>query len=70
MKKRQSSEFIISLAVLSLTVVLLWIYLSIFQTLKKPPEKPLLTPQETGLFDPKLDQSVFEGLKKRRTNGN
>lgn len=64
MKKRFSQEILI-IAVLTLAITSLWIYLSIYKTLKGKGEKPILTPQETRLLDPKLDTSVFDELKKR-----
>lgn len=64
MKKHFSQEILI-IAILSLTITSLWVYLSINKTLKGKNEKPLLTPQETRLLDPKLDTSVFDELRKR-----
>lgn len=64
MKKHFSQEILI-IAILTLTITSLWVYLSIYKTLKDNNEKPLLTPQETKLLNPKLDSSVFDELKKR-----
>lgn len=63
-KKNLNREILI-IAVLSLTVASLWVYLSVYQTLKKPREIPIVTPEEIKTFNPKLDDAVFEELKKR-----
>ena len=65
MKKKLSQEILL-IAILTLTVTLLWIYLSVHGALKKS-EKTILTPQETQLLVPKLDTEVFEELKKRKS---
>lgn len=64
MKKNYSQEIFI-ISVLTLTITVLWVYLGIHRALKKS-EKPVLTPQETRVLDPQLDESVFEELKARR----
>lgn len=65
MKKGTSREVLI-IAVLALTVILVWIYLSVYKVLKKPSEKPLLTPQETKIINPHFEENVFEELEKRK----
>lgn len=64
MKKHFSQEILI-IATLTLAITSLWIYLGIYKTLRGKNDKPILTPQEIKLLDPKLDTSVFEELKKR-----
>jgi len=64
MKKNYSQEIFI-ISALTLTITVLWVYLGIHRALKKS-EKPVLTPQETQVLDPQLDESVFEELKARR----
>jgi len=63
--KKNFSQPILFLSVFSLTVVMLWVYLSIQRALTKS-EKPILTPQQTKILTPKFDQSVLEELKKRK----
>ncbi|PIS14733.1 hypothetical protein COT64_01085 [Candidatus Shapirobacteria bacterium CG09_land_8_20_14_0_10_39_12] len=62
--KKNFSQVFLFLAVLTLTVTTLWIYLSVHRALNKS-DKPILTPQETKVLSPILDDSVFEELKKR-----
>lgn len=62
--KRLNQEILI-IAVLTLTLSLLWAFLNINNALKKS-EKTLLTPQETKLLVPKMDAFVFDELKKRK----
>jgi hypothetical protein len=57
---------IVIIAILILTISILWAYLNIFKTLRGESEKPILTPQETRKINPSFDQEVFELLKKRR----
>lgn len=64
MKKNFGQE-ILYLSVFTLTLVTLWVYLSIHQALIKS-EKPILTPQQTKILIPRFDGNVFEGLKKRK----
>ncbi|HUV72626.1 MAG TPA: hypothetical protein VMW25_06490 [Clostridia bacterium] len=63
--KKDSSQQILIISILTLTITILWIYLSIYRTLNKK-EKATLTPQETRVLNPKLDGTVFEELKKRK----
>jgi uncharacterized heparinase superfamily protein len=63
--KRKYNEVILYLAVMSLVVTFLWIYLSVYRAANKP-EKAILSPQETRVLDPKLDQEVFQELLKRK----
>jgi hypothetical protein len=64
MKKNYSQEIFI-ISILTLTITVLWVYLSIHRALKKS-ESPILTPQETRILNPQLDESVFEQLKERK----
>ncbi len=64
--KRNISQEILIIAVLTLTVASLWIYLSVHRALNKP-ERPVLTPQETKILNPSLDESIFDELKKRKS---
>lgn len=64
MKKNFSQEILI-MAVLILTITFLWLYLSVYRVLKKD-EKLILTPRQIQTLNPKLDESVFEELKKKR----
>ena len=64
--KIQNRQEILVIAVLVLTVVVLWVYLSVFKTLKGQEEKPILTPKETRTFNPVFDETVFEELKNRK----
>ncbi len=63
MKKSYSQEILI-IAILTLTITVLWLYLSLYRTMKKSP-KPILTPQETKVLDPKLDDKLLKELKDR-----
>lgn len=63
--KKLNQEILI-IAILTLTLTLLWAYLSINRAFKKS-EKALLTPQEIKLLVPKFDTSVFEELKNRKS---
>ncbi len=62
--KKGINQVFLFLAVLTLTVATLWIYLNVHRALNKT-DKPILTPQETKILSPILDESVFEELKKR-----
>lgn len=64
--KIQNRREILVIAVLVLTVVVLWVYLSVFKILKGQEEKPILAPKETRTFNPVLDETVFEELKNRK----
>lgn len=64
MKKNFSQEILI-MAVLILTITFLWLYLSVYRVFKKD-EKLILTPRQIQTLNPKLDESVFEELKKKR----
>ncbi|HUW24510.1 MAG TPA: hypothetical protein VMW04_02670 [Patescibacteria group bacterium] len=64
MKKNYSQEIFI-ISILTLTITVLWVYLGIHFALQKS-EKPALTPQETRILNPQLDESVFEELKARK----
>lgn len=63
--KIRISEDIFLMAVLALLTVVVWIYLSIFKVWNKPPEKPILTPQETKVINPQFDEEVFDELGKK-----
>ncbi len=63
--KRKFSQEILIMAVLTLTVTLIWLYLGVYRALKKS-EKPVLSPKQTQSLSPKLDTSVFEELMKRK----
>ncbi len=63
--KKDYSQQIFIISILTLTIAVLWVYLGIHRTLKKS-ESPILTPQETRVLNPQLDESVFEQLKERR----
>jgi len=62
--KKNFSQAILFMAVLTLTIVLLWVYLGVHRALKKT-ENPVLTPQEKKVLVPILDESVFNELQKR-----
>lgn len=62
---KNKSQVVLIISVFALTVAVLWIYLGIHQALTKT-EKPILTPQETQVLDPKWDESVFQELLKRK----
>lgn len=64
MKKSYSLEILI-IAVFTLSVTFIWVYLSVYKALRKT-EKPILKLQETELLIPKLDETVFSELKKRK----
>jgi hypothetical protein len=53
------------MAVLGLLIAVVWIYLSVFDVLNKKEEEPVLTPQETSVINPQLDEEVFDELEKR-----
>ena len=63
--KKNYSEVLLYIAVLSLTVTFLWVYLSVYKVARKP-QKTILTPQETKILNPKLDLEVFQELQKRK----
>ncbi|PIV02026.1 hypothetical protein COS55_00370 [Candidatus Shapirobacteria bacterium CG03_land_8_20_14_0_80_40_19] len=63
-KKRLSKEIFL-MAVLALSIAIVLIYLGVFKVLNKPGEKPVLTPQETRIINPQLDEEVFDELEKR-----
>ncbi len=63
MKDKHSQEILI-IAALTLTITLLWAYLSVHRALKKS-VTPVLTPSETKVLDPKLDDKLLKELKER-----
>lgn len=63
--KKGLNEEMFLMAVLALLVAVVWIYLGVFKVLNKPEEKPVLTPQETRVINPQLDEEVFDELEKR-----
>ncbi|MCL5091075.1 MAG: hypothetical protein M1514_03640 [Patescibacteria group bacterium] len=63
--KRNYSEAIFVIATLTLTITVLWVYLSVFRALNKT-EKPILSAKETKVLNPVLDKKVFEELKMRK----
>lgn len=63
MKKKYTQ--ILLIAILALTIALLYIYLSVFRALQKTP-KPTLNPQEIRILDPNLDEKLLEELQQRR----
>lgn len=64
MKKTRQEVFII--AILTFIITALWVYLSVYKTMKGASETPILTPEETRPLNPVLDVSVFEELKNRK----
>jgi len=64
MKKDHSQEILL-IAVLAITVAFLYIFISIHKALQKT-SKPVLTPQETRILDPKLDENFLKELQERR----
>lgn len=62
--KKNYSQTVLLISILSLTIAFLWIYLSVHFALKKT-EKPTLTQEEIKILNPDLDESVFEELSKR-----
>lgn len=65
MKKKNYSQEILIISVLTLTITFLWLYLSVYQALHKS-EKTIVEPKEIELLVPKLDQGVFDELKKKQ----
>lgn len=63
--KRNFSQAVMIIAVLVLTITLLWLYLSVYRVYKKT-EGPALSPTEMKVLDPNLDTKVLEELKKRK----
>lgn len=63
-KKRLNKEIFL-MAILALLAAVVWIYLGVFKVFNKPEEKPVLTPQETKIINPQLDEEVFDELEKR-----
>ena len=63
--KKRINEQILLMAILGLTIVIVWIYTSVFKIIDQPENKPVLTPQETKIINPQLDQEVFNELEKR-----
>lgn len=63
--KKDHSQVVLIMSILTLTITLLWVYLSVFKALKNS-EKPILKPNETRIIVPKLDSEVFIELKKRK----
>lgn len=64
--KRNISQEIFIIAVFTLTIASLWIYLSINRVLDKE-DQPVLSPQQTKILNPTLDEDVFEELQKRKS---
>lgn len=64
--KRNISQEIFIIAVFTLTIATLWIYLSINRALDRE-DQPVLSPQQTKVLNPTLDEDVFEELKKRKS---
>ncbi len=62
---KKLNEEVLLMAVLALLAAVVWIYLGVFKVLNKPEEKPVLTPQETRVINPQLDEEVFDELEKR-----
>lgn len=63
MKKNYSQEILI-MVILLFTLALLWVYISVRKTLVKS-EKPILTPQEIKVLDPKLDEELLNQLRDK-----
>lgn len=63
--KRSFSQEVLIIAVLVLTITLLWLYLSVYRVYKKN-EGLTLSPTEMQVLDPNLDTKVLEELKKRK----
>lgn len=63
--KHKITQEVLLIAVLTLTITFLWLFLSVNKALKIS-EKTLLTPEETRQLVPKLDSGVFDELKKRK----
>lgn len=64
--KRNSSQEIFIIAVFTLTIVSLWVYFSINKALRKE-DQPVLSPQQTKVLNPTLDEDVFQELQKRKS---
>ena len=64
--KKTINREILLIAILTLTIALVWVYISVYKTLNKPAEKPLLTPQETKIINPAFEKNVFEELETRK----
>lgn len=62
MKKTFDQEILV-IAILTLAIAILWAYLSVYRAFNKS-EKPILSPEEIQMLNPKLDSSIFEELKK------
>lgn len=66
MKKRKNiSQEIFLIAVLLLTIAIVWIYLSVYKIIDKPSDTPLLTPQEIKIINLDFEEEIFEELEKR-----
>jgi len=63
--RRNLNKQMFLMAVLGLLIAVVWIYLSVFDVLNKKEEEPVLTPQETKVINPQLDEEVFDELEKR-----
>lgn len=63
--KRNNSQALFIIAVFTLTIVSLWIYLSINKVLREE-DQPALNPQQTKVLNPTLDEDVFQELQKRK----
>ena len=64
MKKRLNQQILL-MAILGLVVAVVWLYISVFNIIDQPGEKPVLSSQETKIINPHLDQEVFDELEKR-----
>ena len=62
--KKNNYQVLLTIAILSLTTAILFIYLSVFRTLGTS-QKPILTVQETRPLDPKLDEELLKKLQER-----
>ena len=65
MKKQKHFQEILLISILSLTAILVWVYLSVFKILNKPSPNPVVTPQEIKIINPNFDEDVFKELEKK-----
>jgi len=63
--KKKSSIIFLYLGVLTITVAILWTYISVFKKLKKT-EKPILSPQEMDILNPSLDEEIFQKIESKQ----
>lgn len=63
--KKNYQQPILFIAVLTLTIAVLWVYLSVYRVFTKK-QPPIAQPREIQILNPILDSAVFEELQKRK----